>query len=378
MGIYSIPLFFILLVSLSSSCLSPPIGYVKYTVDLGNFTVVQGSLANIFSQISPSELIQDSQGRVFVAAVGSVYVLGPYDGKILRQINVSGAEYMTYDPNQSLIYVASGTLPNMSISVISDETLTLLRTVGLNVSPTGIVYDQRNGEIYVGFPGGLGELRGNELSPSLRVDGVVTSIAVNPLDGDIYVTTLNFSENQGYLYSISPELTVNRVVELNTFPNVVTFWNGKIYVGGDGYLEVFNASSLEPLTSLQLQGQKVEGIAVDPRDGFIYVSLDSLYGPDSVLAFAGNETLGEIGVGVSPKSVLYDTVSGEIFVSNFFDGTISIIAPGCPVTQSVTENVTINRPSITPAPAQTPSYLLPMLVVALTLFLALYLVRRKG
>lgn len=92
----------------------------------------------------------------------------------------------------------------------------------------------------------------------------------------------------------------------------------------DGVLAVFN-NSTGPLHETYIGGP-FGGIAVDPRNGHVFVSEPSL---NLVVVVAGGtgKLLANLTVGATPIGVAYDPVTQEIYVANANSSNLSVIAP---------------------------------------------------
>jgi YVTN family beta-propeller protein len=75
-------------------------------------------------------------------------------------------------------------------------------------------------------------------------------------------------------------------------------------------------------------------VAVDPGTGTVYVtngSTDGTGGVVSVIDAATNTVTASIGVGYDPGGVTADPVTHTAYVTNYEDGTVSVISPPLPV-----------------------------------------------
>ncbi|MUM65063.1 hypothetical protein D1867_07390 [Acidianus infernus] len=292
------------------------IGCVAYTIFLNNETTVAGRSSNVFCQISPTYLVECSKGNVFVAAVNKIYEISPY-GKVINSLNISGVEYLCY--YNSTLIATSGTLPNKTITLINLRNMSI-KTIATCFYPLAI--SAVNNTIYVGSYGYVYSLNNCRISQVLKVPGKVTSITTN---GKIlFISGFNFTKNQGFIVFYP---SVYSPIYFNTFPNYIFYYNCSLYVAADEYIFIINLYT-HKINYIEVQGEEFEGITI--KNGLIYVTSDSLYGPDYVLVLNGTRILGKIYVGITPIGIIYDNVSKFIFVSNFFDGTISIISNSSP------------------------------------------------
>jgi YVTN family beta-propeller protein len=88
-------------------------GFVKYTLDLLNNTLINGNFVNTFNGISP-------YGVAFDSSNGDVYVTNFYSD---------------------------------SVSVINGATNTVIAGITVGLSPYGVAFDSSNGDVYVANEG---------------------------------------------------------------------------------------------------------------------------------------------------------------------------------------------------------------------------------
>jgi len=135
-----------------------PGGYVKYTLDLINNTLINGNFVNTGNALEPWSIAYDpSNGYIYVADAGSgtVSVINGKTNTVIATIRVGsepwGVAYngVAYDPSNGYIYVTnwysgwySGT-----VSVINGTTV--IATIPVGQGPWGVAYDPSNGYIYV-------------------------------------------------------------------------------------------------------------------------------------------------------------------------------------------------------------------------------------
>ncbi|ARM75339.1 hypothetical protein [Acidianus manzaensis] len=331
--------FLILFTIILSSFLSlsvtsePNYGCVEYTVYLGNFSTVKGSSLNYFSPISPSSIVMDSSGNVYVAAVNEIYILNS-SGNIIRNISVSGAEYLYY--YKGIILAASGTLPNYTLTLINSKNFSIIKTIILNTFPLSV--SMVKNQIYIGTSNGIGELKGNKIEFITLTPGPVTSML--SVNGTLFASGYNLSRNYGFLDIIKDNKLFEIMIINNTFPNSLYYKNNILYIASDFEIIILNLNN-NSIRYISIPGEEIQGIAI--YNGHIYATADSLYGPDFVLVLNSTTVLSYIKVGITPIGIVYNNFSKLLFVSNFFDGTISIIGFNCSktstnTTESVVEN----------------------------------------
>ena len=126
-----------------------PGGYVKYTLDLLNNTLINGNFVITSNATEPWGIAYDpSNGYIYVADTGSntVSVIDGANNTVIATIPVGrGPSGVVYDPSNGYIYVTN--YFSDSVSVINGKTV--IATIPVGSRPAGVVYDPSNGYIYV-------------------------------------------------------------------------------------------------------------------------------------------------------------------------------------------------------------------------------------
>ncbi|MFP3265553.1 MAG: YncE family protein, partial [Acidilobus sp.] len=107
---------------------SNPGGYVKYTLDLINNTLINGNFVNTGNAMEPWGIAYDpSNGYIYVANNGSGTVSVINGTTVIATIRVGqGPTGVAYDPSNGYIYVTDA--GSDSVSVINSATNTVIAT----------------------------------------------------------------------------------------------------------------------------------------------------------------------------------------------------------------------------------------------------------
>jgi YVTN family beta-propeller protein len=127
-------------------------GYVKYTLDLLNNTLINGNFVNTMNFEWPDAAAFDStNGYVYVAYSGSnnVSVINGATNTVIASINVgfSGPFGVAFDSNNGYVYVTN--VNSNNVSVINGATNTVIASINVGLNPRGVVFDSTNGYVYV-------------------------------------------------------------------------------------------------------------------------------------------------------------------------------------------------------------------------------------
>jgi len=161
-----------------------PGGYVKYTLDLINNTLINGNFVNTGNGMGPWGIAYDpSNGYIYVTDYGS-YSVSVIDGAtntVIATIPVgTEPEGVAYDPSNGYIYVAN--FGSDTVSVIDGATNTVIATIPVGYGPEGIAYDPSNGYIYVtNYVSGTVSIISTSVSTnSTSISSVTTSTTPTP------------------------------------------------------------------------------------------------------------------------------------------------------------------------------------------------------
>ena len=170
-----------------------PGGYVKYTLDLINNTLINGNFVNTGNAQCPWGIAYDpSNGYIYVTDAGSdtVSVINGATNTVIATIPVgSGPEGIAYDPSNGYIYVAN--FFSDTVSVINGATNTVIANITVGLWPWGVAYDPSNGYIYVTnfYSDTVSVINGatNTVIATIPVGTEPMGVAYDPSNGYIYV-----------------------------------------------------------------------------------------------------------------------------------------------------------------------------------------------
>ena len=274
-------------------------GYVKYTLDLINNSLINGNFVNTSNSLYP-------YGVAFDSSNGYVYVTSPNSGNVLV-INSSNNQVITslrdyncpheaaFDPSNGNVYVTNycdftSNCPNY-VTVINGSTNKLIATIGAGSEPHGVAIDTSNGNVYVANYG----------SDNVSViNGSTNKVIAN--------ITVGFSPRDA---AFDPS-------------------NGNVYVSnyGSDNVSVINGSTNKVIANISV-GSEPYGVAFDSSNGYLYV-IDVNFETVSVINVSTNNVIANISVGLFSKGAAFDSSNGNVYVANSFSGTVSIISSFTP------------------------------------------------
>jgi YVTN family beta-propeller protein len=204
---------------------------------------------------------------------------------------------LAYDSVKGEIFVALEEYH--AVSVISRKTNQQIVNVTVGNLPAGVAYDSGRGEIFVtNFNSDTVSVisdSNNTVVKTIKVGKNPSGLAYDPGLGEVFVA--NFGSNTVSVISDSTYKVVANVT-VGNYPLGIAYDSVK------GEIFVANSNSNR-------------GIVGSPADNTVSVILDS-----------NNHVIATVPVGVSPSGVAYDSFTGEVWVTNINDGTISVISDG--------------------------------------------------
>jgi len=183
-------------------------GYVKYTLDLLNNTLINGNFIGFTSPLVPGVnpigvAYDSSNGYLYVAEHGSdvVSVINTKTNEIIKTINVGTSPWgIAYDPSNGYLYVTNGWFGGYggyvwyytnNVTVINGATNTVIANISVGEGPYGVLYDPSNGYIYVTntAQNNVSVIDGanNTVIASINVGFNPEGVAYDPSNGYIYV-----------------------------------------------------------------------------------------------------------------------------------------------------------------------------------------------
>jgi len=331
-------------------------GYVKYTLDLLNNTLINGnfigSTSTLVPGVNPIGVAYDSSnGYLYVAEHGSdiVSVINTKTNEIIKSINVGTSPWgIAYDPSNGYLYVTNGWFGfyggewwyyTNNVTVINGATNTVIANISVGEGPYGILYDPSNGYIYVTntAQNNVSVIDGanNTLIASINVGAYPEGLAYDPSNGCVYVA--NAGSNTVSVIN-GANNTVIATIAVGSYPVGLAYdpSNGYVYVTNDASnnVSVINGANNTVIANITV-GSFPEQIAYDPSDGYIYV-VNSGSNNISVINGANNEIIANLSLGLTwgstgdwgssgPLGIAYDPSNNYLYLANTIGNSLILI-----------------------------------------------------
>jgi|HubBroStandDraft_1064217.scaffolds.fasta_scaffold00229_15 YVTN family beta-propeller protein len=306
------------------SILDDSSGYVDYTVSL---------------EAQPFGTAYDSfDHEMFVAnyvANGTVQVINDTVNQFTPVAGIPVGHFpvgVAYDPIQDEVFVTNSR--SDSVSVISGFNNTVVKTITVGSFPWGIAYDPRQGEVFVANNGGgtVSVINATTLavtglvstgSPTYSPEGLAfdnaTDFVYVALYGQHEVALINAADNN--LWTYLPAGSGPEWVAFDSDDSEIFVSN---YVSGN--VTAYRQTSVDNywVAANITVGSGPTGVAYDAATDQVFVS-NSLSDSVSVIDGATGTATGGVSVGGDPYALAVDTGHSTLYVTNFRQGTATIL-----------------------------------------------------
>jgi YVTN family beta-propeller protein len=278
----------------------------------------------LLRNIKVSKLLSTSLIIFFALSIASMVYVSASTSSISVGASPTG---IAYDTAKGWIYVVSSGTD--SVSVISDSTNSIIKTIPVGSIPTGIVYDSGKSAIYVTNHGSNSVSvisdSSNLVTKTIMVGTNPNNIAYDSGQNEIFV--VNAGDNSVSIISDSSNLVL-KTVSVGTNPNKAVYDSamGEVFVCNSGYNTVSVISDVSnSVTKVITVGSGPAGGAYDSGMNEIFIA-NSVPGTVSVISDRDNSLVATINVGTTPYGIAYDPITSELFVVNHGASSVSIIS----------------------------------------------------
>ncbi|MGD0718732.1 MAG: YncE family protein, partial [Thermoplasmata archaeon] len=276
-----------------------------------------------------------ANGAFYVAeSPSSVNVIAGGTTTVVATVNVGNAPFgVAYDSGTGTIYVANSGSNN--VSVVSSTTQAVDASVSVGSVPEGVAYASAPGEVYVADRGSntVSVIRDstNTLVSIIDTGIAPVGIAYDPADGDLYVANSG-SNSVSVIATASHSVVVTIPVGSGPYGVAYDGVDGTIYVsnGGSGSVSVI-ADSTDTVVATVHVGASPQGLAFDGLSDEIYVA----NGDSTVTAILGSTNSVITTYQLDPRGAAYDSMNGDVCVTNVGNNTFECLVPPGTTTYSV-------------------------------------------
>lgn len=317
-------------------------GWIYSANSNGTVSVVEGAdlLATIAVDDDPQAIIGDGT-YVYVANAGSasVSVISGTSPITTLGVGANPRALAVYTPTNR-VYVANAA--SDTVSVLNG--LAVETTIAVGGGPSALAADPASGDIFVAntLSNTVTIINGvSQVGNDVQVGSGPQAIAFNPVNGYAYV-----ANSLSATVSILDGTTLLATRPVSATPAAVAVHPGTSYV----YVaarddDVVNVLQDTDVVATIPVGDQPNAIAVDRDLGFVYVTCE---GSDRVWVLSGTISLDlDFIVGDQPVDVVIEPASGEGYVANYGDASLSRVQNLPPTISSATPDRTEVGRSIT-------------------------------
>lgn len=284
---------------------------VTRTIPLGDYPQAlcyDNANGDLFVAVEPNSPIGEVNLTVVSAKSGDVLATYPIGQDL-------GVKAMACDPQTGDVFVGytSGCICDVGVSEFSSVNGTFFqRFPSMLYVPQDVVYDPRNGDVYVTGSSNLTVINGSTstISREVAIGSYSTMVGVDSLTGDVYVAdplTQNLTVLSDTNFTILANLT------MGSSPDAIACDNagGEVYVAnsGSGNLTVINGSSV---VGTVLVGTAPVDLAYDAENSYLYVAPGEGSALTLVATTNGTPTLTGVSVTTGNLTV---PIEGKMFLT---------------------------------------------------------------
>jgi YVTN family beta-propeller protein len=311
------------------------VGVISDTNDtvVGNITVGATPYALAFDPVTNS---------LYVAMYQYGGVLDVYNASTYRPIAAvpvgMGAVAVLYDPGDGDVFVANAQSGN--VSVINGTNLTDFASVATGGNPGSLAYDSALGEVFAATDFTVVAI--NDTNESAVATQTVAAgayqIAFDPGTGRVIASS--DSGNGSLTFLNASTLATVGIAALTGYPYEVAddATQGEAFAAAynethhSWAVDVVSDAESSIVTSVPNVGNLSEGMTFDAATDEVYVT-DSFGASEgavgsavTVIAGASDAVVANLPTGAQPAGVAVDTSSGNVYVANYGQGSLTVVA----------------------------------------------------
>ncbi|MGA8664417.1 MAG: hypothetical protein WB809_05045 [Thermoplasmata archaeon] len=312
-----------------------------YVANLGtgtsdsNLTVISGatslSIASVGLVVNPTSIVATPNGHLYVTdyAGSGAYLVS--DSTNLETGFASAApepDSSAYDPTTGNLYIVSE--PTGAVTVVSASGAPVT-TINLGFGSYGAAYDPTNGLVYISnyYSGNVTLIYGSNNT----VDKVIEVQAFDSLGAEIFdpaSSSVYVADYSDHNVTVISGLATNGSIQVGTDPTSFAYdpLNDTIFVAnyGTANISVVDASSNQLAGSFSAYFPQY--LAYDAQSNSLYMvtSENGEVAAYNATSYASLGTPLVIQSSVRAGGIAYSSASGDIYVSNEYDSSISILS----------------------------------------------------
>jgi YVTN family beta-propeller protein len=246
----------------------------------------------------------------------------------LFQVVPAAASFVATAPAPIAARAYAADVNNNNVDVIDTATNTVIDTIAVGNSPSGVAATPDGSTVYVTneFDNTVSVIAAvtESVTATIAVGNFPVAVAVGPDGSHVYV--VNQSDNTVSVIDAATG-TVTATIAVGNFPVAVAVGpdGAHVYVvnQGDDTVSII-ATATGTVTATPFVGSEPSAVAVNPDGKHVYVA-NAVDNTVSVIATATNTVTATIAVGNFPQGVAVNPDGKHAYVVNGFDNTVSVI-----------------------------------------------------
>ncbi len=319
-------------------------------------SVINTTAADVSNTIrvsaSPVALVEDSALQaIVVTGADQVLAISDRNGSIVGSAAVGlNPEGIAYDNQTDELYVTNA--GSNSVTVLSGSNLTVTDTISVGNYPQGIAYDGATSQIFVACAGSnvvdVISPASHSVVARIGVGLGPTELAVDPALSELFVTEY---DNDSVSVISTQSMTLVGSIPLSYFSAPVGIAldpsTDQLYVADSfrSSVSIISAANRSVVGNVTVGGAPFD-VVFDPNSDLMLVSnACAVTGSPASLVCNSNvtilstslrEVVGSVVTGDSPLGEAFSPTTGNVYVANFYSGTVTVLTPIPPPAYSVT------------------------------------------
>jgi len=302
------------------------------------------SVENVFLTAVPDALAYDSaRSEMFIAdeASNTVDIISDTTDAIVAAIRIEGPVALSYDSGTGQVFVLGSVFSGTEVSVVSDATNTVVASTLIRSEPGpgfpgAAVYDSGKGEVFITEPTNVEAISDvtDTVVATIDLNYSPTGLAYDRAKGELFAS--GDSDNVSVVSDVSNSVVANIPVASWSVGAAYDSGKGEVFVSTVPNVKVISDSTDRVVATVPIPAL-LNKMEYDSARGLV-ITTDPCCDTLSVISDSTNSITATVAVGAFPVGIVHDSGTGEYFVANAYQGTVSVVAWATFYTVTLTES----------------------------------------